>query len=297
MDVEGMNTTHDWQRLLAVAVEAAAAAGSYIRSRVDAVKEVHTKSSPSDLVTDVDPACEAMIRQRISAAFPGHAWLGEESTGAGQAASMAAAERGAGEAHLWIVDPLDGTTNFVYGIPLSTVSVAYARQGRVDIGVIVDPYRAEVFFAARGHGAYRAGLEQTLAWTSNPSEPLPGQRITASTTRTLEESVVATGFPTRLPARRQSTVAGMRIAERVKNLRALGSAALHLAYVACGRLDAFWEYDLNAWDLAAGALLVEEAGGVVRDISGGGYHLGLRDILAAGQPALAAAIAEALAGP
>ncbi|MBX6352575.1 MAG: inositol monophosphatase [Thermoflavifilum sp.] len=290
-------TEAELRKILAVAAEAAAAAGSYIRARVDEEKQVKTKSSPSDLVTDVDPACEALIRDRVRQSFPDHAWLGEESTGIGQAASMEAAERGAQADHLWVVDPLDGTTNFVCGMPLSTVSVAYAERGQVMAGVIVDPYRGEVFLGARGLGAWRCDLDTALAFSRHPSDPLPGVRMTVSTAARVEDSVVATGFPSRLPARDQSTAAGMRIAGRAKNLRALGSAALHMAYVACGRLDAFWEYDLNAWDLAAGALLVEEAGGVVEDLGGGAYRLQVRDVLAAGQRGLAEHIRELLRVP
>jgi myo-inositol-1(or 4)-monophosphatase len=285
------------QRCLAVAAEAALAAGAYFRSRLDTDKEVHTKSSPSDLVTDVDPKCEEMIRSAIRSAFPDHAWLGEESTGAGHEASSRAAAAGVTAPALWIVDPLDGTTNFVYGIPLSTVSIAYAENGVVKVGIVYDPYREESFVAVRGQGARIVPTAELRRWTDRPEGTLPGQPIRVSEVQRIGDSVVATGFPTRAEARQWTTQAGIQLAGRVKNLRALGSAALHLAYVACGRLDAFWEYDLNAWDLAAGALLVEEAGGCVRSLHGGGYHLELRDIVASGHPALCDAIAEAVVGP
>ena len=275
---------------LIVALEAALSAGDYFYSRVDTVKQVKMKSSLSDLVTDVDPECERLIRERIRTDFPGDVILGEESTAPGSAASVEALARVEKEPRLWIVDPLDGTTNFVYGLPLSVVSIAYAEHGDVLVGVIYDPYRQEVFFGVRGEKAHLSGRAAVVEWLQDPSRPLPGRELGVSTRSMLKEAVVATGFPTRAEAREQTTAAGLRLAGEVKSLRSFGSAALHLAYVAAGRLDGFWEYDLNAWDLAAGTLLVELAGGVCQDMNGTVYALRVRDIVACGHPELAAKV-------
>lgn len=262
---------------LEIALLAAVEAGDYFKSRVFGEKVVKTKSSPADLVTDVDPMCEKLIRERIATAFQEHAVLGEESTEPGAHASIAATKSVESESDLWIVDPLDGTTNFVVGIPLSTVSIAYAREGAVQVGVVYDPYREEVFYAERGRGAWLASREQVL---SPLGQNLPGRQLAVSTTTQLERSVMASGFPTRSPARELTTEAGIRLSGKLKSFRALGSAAMHMAYVAAGRIDGFWEYDLNAWDLAAGSLLVTEAGGVVEGLQGGSYSIAVRDILA-----------------
>lgn len=285
-----MNQTNRLSGHLKVAMEGALEAGAYFRSRLHTDKDVKTKSSPSDLVTDVDPHCEALIRQRIAIAFPHHSILGEETTAPGAEASAQAAASVVGEEALWIVDPLDGTTNFVYSIPLSTVSIGYAEAGVIQVGVISDPYRDELFYAVRGAGAWRASTAQVQAWCLEPTQSWPGQVLQATTVETLADSVVAAGFPTRAAAREQTIEAGIRMTGQLKSLRALGSAALHLAYVAAGRLDAFWEYDLNAWDLAAGMLMVSEAGGCTESLAGEPYHLRARDIVAAGTRPLAAAI-------
>ncbi|GGI98845.1 inositol-1-monophosphatase [Alicyclobacillus cellulosilyticus] len=285
-----------------VAVRAALAAGDYFRSRLDTKLEVKTKSSPSDLVTDVDPECERRIRATIHACFPDDEVLGEESTAPGMEASLAAAQAVADAPRLWVVDPLDGTTNFVYGMPLSAVSIAYAEHGEVQCGVVYDPYRGEVFLAQRGTGAWRLTAGEAAQWCAAETPVSLAEaaarwlRLRASTEASLAGAIVATGFPSRQAARDQTLTAGMRLTGRVKNLRALGSAALHLAYVAAGRLDAFWEYDLNAWDLAAGVCLVTEAGGHVQQIGGGTYHLAARDILVCGRPELAQALDAALRG-
>ncbi len=285
---------HDNFALLRVALTAAQKAGEYFESRLFQAKDVKVKSSLSDLVTDVDPACEKMIKDTILSAFPTHQILGEESVAPGAEASAKAVDGMAESSNLWIVDPLDGTTNFVYNMPLSTVSIGYAENGRLVVGVIFDPYRSEVFFALAGQGAHLARKEEAAAWALSPSPQLPGTRIQCSNEEKLENAVVASGFPTRGEARAKTTEAGLLLANRVKNMRALGSAALHLAYVSCARLDAFWEYDLNAWDLAAGALLVAEAGGVAMDIEGQPFTLRTRDIVVAGCGNLANELAKAV---
>ncbi|MCL6636378.1 MAG: inositol monophosphatase [Alicyclobacillus sp.] len=281
---------------LAVAVQAAIAAGDYFRSRRDSIHDVRAKTAPSDLVTDVDPVCEDMIRQHIHRHYPGDTLLGEESTAPGSAASSAATAAVWDAPHLWIVDPLDGTTNFVQGLPLSVVSVAYACSGRLQAGVVYDPYRDEVFLAWAGAGAYLVQAAAALAWSQDvlhaagTAPGLPGRRLTASATTELRQAVVSSGFPTRSAKYLLTLAATTRLFRQVKSVRALGAAALQLAYVAAGRLDAYWEHDLNAWDMAAGVLLVQEAGGCARELGGRPYDLRVRDIVACGQAALAAAV-------
>lgn len=274
-------------QVASTAIKAALEAGEFFSSKVNSQKMIKIKSSPSDLVTDVDPECERMIRAQIAAQFPLHEVLGEETTEPGSEASAKAAAAVRQKEHLWIVDPLDGTTNFVYETPLSVVSIGYAEVGVVQVGVVYDPYRKEVFLGIRDFGSWLLTAKMADEWAREPASTIPGRRLIASERVRLSDSVVATGFPTRSEARDKTTEAGLRLSGQVKSLRAYGSAALHLAYVAAGRLDGFWEYDLNAWDIAAGALLVEAAGGVVRDLNGSAYTLSVRDIVACGQHALA----------
>jgi myo-inositol-1(or 4)-monophosphatase len=272
---------------LATALDAALTAGDYFQTRVDSDFTVKAKSSPADLVTDIDQACERLIHERIVKDYPDHQFLGEESTLPGSLASMEATRKVVSAKHLWIVDPIDGTTNFVQGMPLSVVSIAYAEQGDVKVGAIYDPYRKEVFYAVRGKGAFCANSAQIREWIKHPSDSLVGVRLAASAEERLSHSVVATGLPSRAPHREAVTLAGLRLSMQLKSFRALGAAALHLAYVAAGRIDGFWEYDLNAWDVAAGVLLIREAGGYVKELGHGQYHLGTRHIVAAGRERLA----------
>lgn len=278
---------------LATAVRAAIAAGKYFSAQLHADKVVHTKSSPGDLVTEYDKACETMIRDHIHRSFPEHKVLGEEMTAPGSAASIEAATQVAAASHLWIVDPIDGTTNFVHMLPMSVVSIGYAEAGRVVCGVIYDPYRDEVFFGGLGLCASVAESAEAAAWAMEPTESLPGLKLTASKAEAFRGAVVATGFPTRSSAPEQAMQSALAISRKVKSVRAFGAAALHMAYVAAGRLDGFWEYDLNAWDLAAGACLVEAAGGTVRDLDGTPYSLLTRDVAAAGQAAFTALLTSA----
>lgn len=249
---------------LETAVQAAKEAGALIRERVKTAKRVEFKSSASDLVTEVDKASEERIRRVIRTFFPNHAILGEEGVEAGSKASKAALEEHRTREFLWIVDPIDGTTNFVHGLPFFCVSIALAHREEVILGVVYDPIRDELFTAEKGKGAF-----------------VNGERITVSKEERLEESLVSTGFPADLRGARRVNVEGiLRLSPRCRSVRAAGSAALHLAYVAAGRLTAFWELELNAWDLAAGSLLVREAGGQVTDTAGRPYDIGVRHILA-----------------
>jgi myo-inositol-1(or 4)-monophosphatase len=248
----------------AAAINSASKAGEWIKSKVGKFTQLDTKYSRADLVTEVDKGSERMIRNLIGTYFPHHSFLGEEGVEPGpEAADRAIREMGDSE-YLWIVDPVDGTTNFVHGFPFFSVSIALAHRGRVIVGVVYDPSRDELFVAERGKGAY-----------------VHGTKMHVSPESALNESLIGTGFPAdphvALPSNLQAIQA---LAPKVRNLRAAGSAALHLAYVAAGRLSGFWEDNLSVWDMAAGSLLVEEAGGRITDASGEPYHLGVRNVVA-----------------
>jgi myo-inositol-1(or 4)-monophosphatase len=246
------------------AVHAARQAGALIREKATSAKRVKRKSSAHDLVTEVDQASEEIIREIIWTHHPEHAILGEEGVHPGVEASKTALEEHRSKEYLWIVDPIDGTTNFVHGFPFFCVSIALAEREDVIVGVIYDPLRDELFTAEKGKGAY-----------------LNGKPIQVSGESHLEEALLASGIPADARGIRMRNVEGiLHLAPRCRNVRTAGSAALHLACVAAGRLSGFWELELNAWDLAAGSLLVQEAGGQVTDTAGRPYDIGVRHILA-----------------
>ncbi len=256
--------------MLNIAVKAARRAGQIInRAALDgAGLEVRAKRA-NDFVTRVDRAAEAAIIEVLRAAYPDHAILAEES---GSTAG------GRGE-HRWIVDPLDGTTNFIHGFPQYCVSIALEHRGTLAHAVVYDPGRNELFTASRGRGAF-----------------LDDRRIRVSKCAALKDALVGTGFPFREVARIDRYVAQLRaMMTATAGVRRAGAAALDLAYVACGRLDAFWELGLSAWDMAAGALLVQEAGGLVGDLEGGPGFLDSGEIAAA-TPKAFAPLLEALRG-
>lgn len=248
----------------AVAVNCASKAGEWIKSRIGRFAEPDLKQSMHDLVTEVDKGSERLIRNLIATHFPQHSFLGEEGVEPGSEASAKALEAASEAEYLWIVDPIDGTTNFVHGFPFYSVSIALAHKGKVIVGVVYDPSKDEMFVAERGKGAY-----------------VHGKLMSVSKEKALRQCLVATGFPTErqlaLPLNLRQIQA---VAPQVRNLRTAGSAALHMAYVASGRLSGFWEIGLNSWDLAAGSLLIEEAGGRITDRDGEPYHLGVRDVVA-----------------
>ncbi|CAA9548974.1 MAG: Inositol-1-monophosphatase [uncultured Thermomicrobiales bacterium] len=228
-----------------VAIAAARDAGSILRERLGQHRDIQFKGVV-DLVTDADRAAEAAIAARIRDAFPDHRILGEEG---------ARGERPATDAALgWIIDPLDGTTNYAHGFPHFAVSIGLERAGTVVLGVIYDPLRDELFVAERGRGA-----------------SLNGVPVRVSGTDDLIRSLLATGFPYDLARRTGRAEIWGRFLVRCQSIRGTGSAALNLAYVAVGRLDGVWEDPLQPWDMAAGSLLVEEAGGKVSDIRGGAF--------------------------
>lgn len=248
----------------AVAVNTASKAGQWIKSKVGQNNQFTSKGSISDLVTEVDKGAETLIRKLIYTYFPDHKILGEEGAEPGAEGAKKALERLKDEEYVWIVDPIDGTTNFIHGLPFFSVSIALAFRGEVIVGVVYDPMRDELFVAEKGKGAY-----------------VHGKKVSVSKEAALSDSLLATGFPTdrveMLPLNLKQLSA---LAPQVRNIRASGSAALHLAYVAAGRLTGFWEMNLNAWDIAAGSLLVKEAGGRISDLSGEPYRLDVRNVLA-----------------
>jgi myo-inositol-1(or 4)-monophosphatase len=242
------STAHLMQPLLNIAMRAARRAGDLIvrsLSRLDSIK-IDTKGR-NDFVTDIDRKAEADIIATIHRSYPQHAILAEESGRSGD------------NEIVWIIDPLDGTTNFLHGFPTFSVSIAVEIKGRVEHGVVYDPSRNEFFTASRGDGAQ-----------------LEGKKIRVSSQRTLEGSLIGTGFPFRMePEHVDHYLATLKvIMGTAAGVRRPGSAALDLAYVAAGRLDGFWEYGLSPWDTAAGALLILEAGGRIGTPTGADYALG-----------------------
>jgi myo-inositol-1(or 4)-monophosphatase len=198
-----------------------------------------------DLVTEADRASERLIIERLAQHFPTHAVVGEEG-GAAEGSSE----------YRWYVDPLDGTTNFAHGFPVYNVTLGLERAGELVAGVIYDPTRDEIFSAEKGGGAW-----------------LNGERIAVTKAARIEDSLAATGFPSRKRHANINIHFYYQLAMQSHGVRRAGAAAIDLAYVACGRLDLFWEFALNPWDMAAGVLLVREAGGICTDMRGDAFDL------------------------
>lgn len=237
------------QPMLNIALRAARKSSELIAQAFDQVDLIEIESKQqNDFVTEIDKRSEQEIIYHLKKAYPDHAFLGEETGLTGEEDSE----------YLWVIDPLDGTTNFIHGIPHFAISIACLHQGTIEHGVVLDPIRREEFTASRGRGAQRNG-----------------RRIRVSTRQSLEGALIGTGTPYRgrnvdmLPAYTASLSA---IAEQTAGIRRAGAAALDLAYVASGRLDGFWEIRLNRWDIAAGILLVREAGGLMSDLNGGNNY-------------------------
>jgi len=238
---------------LEVAVDAARRAGGLLLGRLGSLRTIDYKGSPSNIVTEMDRQAEALIVGHIAERFPDHAVLAEEGGG-----------RAGTGSHRWIVDPLDGTTNYAHGMPFFAVSIALEIEGSVVLGVVYDPNRDECFTARRGHGAF-----------------LNGERMRVSSTPTLDESLLSTGYPYDIRKVRDNNLAEhAAFMLRCRSVREMGSAAINLALVAAGRLDAFWELKLGPWDVAAGCLMVEEAGGRVTTPEGGPVDLGAPAVVA-----------------
>ena len=233
------------QALLNTAVKAARKGGETAMRHLQHVHQlkVHTKQ-PRDFVTKVDLEAEAAIIESIRERYPDHAFLAEEG-----------GQQGDGE-YVWVIDPLDGTTNFIHGFPVFAVSIALRIKARLTIAVIYDPNRQEIFTAIRGQGAQ-----------------VDGHRIRVSNRRDLRDTLIGTGFPYRSKEIIQTyTKMLASVLENTAGIRRPGAAALDLAYVAAGRLDGFWEFGLQEWDIAAGSLIVREAGGLISELQGDGDY-------------------------
>ena len=234
-----------FDRYLSVAVAAATEAGKLLLKERGNPREV-TKKGEVDLVTEMDRRSETMIVDVLRSAFPDHAILAEEGTRVEGSTPFR-----------WLIDPIDGTTNYAHGFPVFCVAVALEREGVPLLGVAYDPSREELFVAERGRGA-----------------SMNGDSLHVSDSASLDDSLLATGFPYDIRVNPDNNLAEYAaFSLRCRGVRRLGSAVLDLCYVAAGRLDGFWELRLGPWDMAAGALMVEEAGGAVTDLLGGPFAL------------------------
>lgn len=238
--------------MLNIAIRAARAGGAVIVRHVDRLDTVnYSEKSRNDFVSDVDRHAESVIVETIRKSYPDHAILAEESGAAGEST------------YRWIIDPLDGTTNYVHGFPQFCVSIALEHRGRLDQGVVFDPLRQELFTASRGGGAR-----------------LDDRRIRVSRRHGLEGALLGTGFPFRGAYDLDTYLQTVRaLVPRSAGIRRAGAAALDLAYVAAGRLDGFWEFGLEPWDMAAGVLLIREAGGLVTDADGDEHYMASGNIV------------------
>jgi myo-inositol-1(or 4)-monophosphatase len=227
----------------AVAVAAARKAGVLLMENFGKLsrEEINSKMR-FDFVTKIDTTSEELIVEMIRAAFPDHTFLGEET------------HRDEGGEYRWIIDPLDGTTNYIHALPIFSVSIALQIRGKMALGVVYDPTRDELFYGEKGGGAY-----------------LNAHPIHVSTIENPETALLATGFPFRVKHLFELYQQSFnRLFLQVSGIRRAGSAALDLCYVACGRFDGFWELDLKPWDIAAASVILSEAGGLLTDFAGGG---------------------------
>lgn len=239
---------------LTIAVRAARRAGDFLqRSARDLSRVRIQEKGTNDFVSEIDREAERIIADTILDAYPDHAFLGEEGGRRGESS------------HRWIVDPLDGTTNYLHGLPWYAVSIGYEVEGRLSAAVVYLPESDELFTAARGHGAQ-----------------LNNRRIRVSPRTNLKGALLATGFPFRHFDQLDQYLSTLgEVISQTSGVRRAGAAALDLAYVAAGRFDGFWEMGLNPWDIAAGVLLIEEAGGLVSDFHGGHRYMESGNIVAA----------------
>ena len=234
------------------AINLARDAGNLLKEKFNSKHEVHYKGE-INLVTEADKMSEDLIIAAINNSFPDHGILSEESPAQNSSAKLR-----------WIIDPLDGTTNYAHGYPVFCVSIALENEGVIVLGVIYDPLREDMFVAVRGSGAY-----------------LNGKKLKVSPTATLSRSLLATGFPYDIRMSKDNNLNYFNLmAVEAQAIRRAGAAALDIAYLAAGRFDGFWELKLKPWDTAAGCLMVEEAGGVISDIAGQKWHLQSPNLLA-----------------
>jgi myo-inositol-1(or 4)-monophosphatase len=243
---------------LNIAVKAARRAGQIINRASNDLDLIQvTTKQPNDFVTEVDKAAEAVIIDTLRDAYPEYRILAEES-------GSSAGKGGGDSEYQWIIDPLDGTTNFIHGMPQYAVSIALAKAGVIEQAVIFDPNRNELFTASKGGGAF-----------------LNERRIRVSRRNKLQDSLIGTGFPYRMFDHIDTYLAIFKeLAQKTAGQRRPGAASLDLAYVACGRFDGFWEFGLSPWDMAAGALLISEAGGLVSDMRGEASYLETGNLIA-----------------
>lgn len=239
---------------LNIAVKAARKAGDIIlryHNQIDLLT-IENKAA-NDFVSEVDKAAEDAIINELKKAFPDHSILGEEN-----------GEILGDSKFQWIIDPLDGTTNYLHGFPQYAVSIALYENNEATHAVVYDPFKEELFTASKGQGAY-----------------LNEQRLRVTSTQGFDDTLIGTGFPFKAPQHLDAYLAMFKaIHPKVAGIRRAGSAALDLAYLAAGRMDGFWEIELNIWDIAAGALLVKEAGGFIGDFSGRGKFLETGNVVA-----------------
>jgi len=242
--------------MINVAIEAARSAGKFLKQHVGKIKDIQLKSGQEkNLVTEIDKRSEALIIEIITKHFPSHNILAEEGGGAKKTSKSDVK---------WIIDPLDGTTNYTHGFPVFCVSIGIEVKEHLVAGVIYDPNFDELFTAEKGKGAY-----------------LNGKRITVSKGNSLNESLLVTGFPYNITENPNNAIEHfVHFLMEAQAVRRMGSAAIDLAYVAAGRYEGFWEVALNPWDMAAGALLVEEAGGKVTTFSGAPFSIYQKEVLA-----------------
>ena len=255
--------------MLNTAIKAARRAGQIInRASMDVGHLKVSVKQQSDFVTEVDRAAEATIIDTLREAYPQHAILAEES----------GATEGSDSEYQWIIDPLDGTTNFIHGFPQYAVSIGLAHKGVMNQAVVYDPTRNELFVASKGGGAY-----------------LNDKRIRVSSRAKLAEALIGTGFPYRVFDHVDAYLAIFKeMTQKTAGLRRPGAAALDIAYVAAGRLDGFWEFGLSPWDMAAGSLLVSEAGGLVGDLAGETNYLATGNLIA-GNPKIFSQLLQLIA--
>jgi myo-inositol-1(or 4)-monophosphatase len=251
-----------------IAIRAARRAGELMIRQLNQLETLQvTEKSRNEFVTQIDRLAEEAIIEVIRDHYPEHAILAEESGASGDSE------------YEWIVDPLDGTTNYIHGFPVFSVSIAVAQRGELQHGVVYDPLRQEIFSASRGQGAQ-----------------LDGRKIRVSKRTGLHQALIGTGFPYRKNLEHIDRYLQMLKAVTLETagVRRPGSAALDLCYVAAGRVDAFWEIGLSKWDIAAGALMIREAGGRISDFRGTDHYLTSGNVVA-GSPKVYAALSKLLA--
>ena len=241
--------------IINVAIEAAKDAGLFLKNNIGNIKTIERKyGQERNLVTEIDKGSEKIIIEKIKRYFPNHDILAEES----------GSRHASHSDYRWIIDPLDGTTNFTHGLPIFCVSIGIEKKGEIIIGVIYDPNLNEIFVAEKGNGAY-----------------LNDKNIHVSSISSLSDSLLVTGFPYNITENPNKAIERfINFLYNSQAVRRMGSAAIDLAYVAAGRYEGFWEVALNPWDVAAGSLIVQEAGGIISDFSGKKFNVYCQEVLA-----------------